>query len=367
MCSIGRRMMPCGVRFRKTHHSFFAFPSFFLFALGSFLAASASAQELSLQKSNTTENLRGVSTVSDKVAWASGTHGTYLRTTDGGSSWQVAQVPGAEELDFRDVEAFSADVAYLLSIGSGKLSRIYKTTDGGKNWTPQFTNTNPQAFFDCVAFWDQDHGLAVSDPVGKEFILFATDDGGANWTDLFPKKMPPAFEGEGAFAASGSCLTVHGDRDAWFASGGSEARVFHSADRGKTWTVAETPIVHGNASSGIFSIAFRDQKHGAIAGGDYKLPQMEGPNLAFTEDGGQTWKLSELSPQPFFSAVALDPSDQHRVLAVGPTHAAYAPDIQGKEWPKIWDVNLNALSIAPTGDAFAVGPKGTIVRISGKP
>jgi photosystem II stability/assembly factor-like uncharacterized protein len=307
---------------------------FFLFAFVTFTSASSFAQQLAPQNSNSTENLRGVSAVSGKIAWASGTHGTYLRTLDGGISWQVSQVPGAEELDFRDVEAFSADVAYLLSIGSGRLSRIYKTTDGGKNWTLQFTLTDSRGFLDCMAFWDQDHGLAISDPVYKEFILFATDDGGADWTQLMPQKMPPAFEDEGAFAASGTCLVVQGNNNVWFATGGSVARVFHSADRGKTWTAATTPIVHGNASSGIFSIAFRDKKHGLAVGGDYKSPEMPGPNLAFTEDGGDTWKLSELSPQPFFSAVAFDPKDARRLLVVGPTHASVSTDIQGKQWPK---------------------------------
>jgi len=350
-------MKSFSIRFRTLRRTFF------LFAFTSVLAASAPAQEISLQKSNTTENLRGVSTVSDKIAWASGAHGTYLRTIDGGTSWQVAHVPGAEDLDFRDVKAFSADVAYLLSIGTGKLSRIYKTTNGGKNWALQFTNADSKAFFDCMAFWDQDHGLAISDPVGKEFILIATDDGGTHWSDVFPKKMPPAFEGEGAFAASGTCLIAQGNSNAWFATGGSVARVFHSTDRGKTWTAAITPIVHGNASSGIFSIAFRDEKHGLAAGGDYKSPEMPGPHLAFTEDGGVTWKLSELAPQPFFSAVAFAPTDSHRLLVVGPTHAAEASDIEGKQWPKTWDVNLNAISFSPTGDAFAVGPKGTIVKI----
>src|SRR5262249_10160226 len=100
------------------------------------------------QSSGTTARLRGVSAVSLTVAWASGADGVYLKTTDGGATWRSATVPGAEALDFRDVEAFDADTAYLLSIGEGEHSRIYKTIDGGEHWRLQFTNSNPKAFFD---------------------------------------------------------------------------------------------------------------------------------------------------------------------------------------------------------------------------
>ena len=277
------------------------------FLLPIFAATTLLGQSPTPQKSNTTENLRGISTPADKIAWASGTHGTYLRTADGGISWQASQVPGAEALDFRDVEAFSADLAYLLSAGPGDQSRIYKTANAGKSWTLQFTNQNSKGFFDCMAFWDQDHGIAIGDPVadnsGKlQFELIATEDGGKSWKSL--ADTPPALEGEGAFAASGTCITVQGTANVWFATGGKAARVFHSANAGKTWTVADTPIIHGPDSTGIFSIAFRDALHGAIAGGDYKHPDQDGPNLAFTNDGGLTWTLSPISPQKYFSAIA---------------------------------------------------------------
>jgi photosystem II stability/assembly factor-like uncharacterized protein len=336
-----------------------------------FLAAALIAQNPVTQKSNTTENLRGVSTPSNQVAWASGTHGTYLRTTDAGNSWQSAQVPGAEALDFRDVEAFTSDFAYLLSAGPGDQSRIYKTTDAGKTWTLQFTNKDPKGFFDCMAFWDRDHGIAVGDPVadnsGKlRFELIATENGGKNWKALPPDSIPPAVEGEGAFAASGTCITVQGDANVWFATGGKVARVFHSANAGETWTVSDTPVIHGPDSAGIFSIAFRDATHGVIAGGDYKHPDQDGPNLAFTKDSGRTWKLSPVTPQTYFSAIAFaKPESKHAgVWALGTTRAAYADNIAKASWQKTWNLNLNALSISPTGNAIAVGPKGLIVTFT---
>ena len=116
------------------------------------LSSVALAQSFTVQNSNTTENLRGLSAVSSSVIWASGTHGTYLRTVNGGATWSAAQVPGAETLDFRDLEAFSADEAYLLAAGPGDQSRIYKTADAGKAWTLQFTNGDPKGFYDCMSF-----------------------------------------------------------------------------------------------------------------------------------------------------------------------------------------------------------------------
>ena len=337
-----------------------------------FIAGSLFAQNPSVQQSNTTENLRGISVVDDQIAWASGTHGTYLRTIDGGNSWRAAQVPGAESLDFREVEAFTANLAYLLSAGPGEQSRIYKTIDAGKNWALQFTNKNPKGFFDCMAFWDRDHGIAVGDPVpdnsGKlRFELIATEDGGENWKAIPPDQLPPAVEGKGAFAASGTCIAVQGSSNVWFVSGGKVARVFRSGKAGKTWSVADTPIVHGPDSAGIFSIAFRDAMHGVIAGGDYKHPEQDGPNMAFTDDGGATWKLSPISPQAYFSAVAFaQPAGGKAVLVVGSARAAYADDITKKSWHKTWDLNLNALSVGPSGKAIAVGPKGVIVSLSAK-
>src|SRR5271170_4361375 len=130
------------------------------------LATAALAQRApQVEFSTTKESLRGVSVVSRDIAWASGTHGTYLRTTDDGRNWIPDQVPGAEALDFRAVVAFSADEAFLMSAGSGDQSRIYHTSDAGRHWQLQFTNTNPKGFFDSMIFWDRTRGIVLGDPI----------------------------------------------------------------------------------------------------------------------------------------------------------------------------------------------------------
>ena len=328
------------------------------------LAATAFGQQLTVLHSGTEENLRGVSALSNGVAWASGTHGTYLKSLDQGTTWSVAHIPQADDLDFRDVEAFSADHAYLLSAGPGEASRIYKTVDGGKTWDLQFTNHDPKGFLDCMAFWDESHGIVVGDPIDGRFEILLTDDGGHTWTKSPADTMPPAHDGEGAFAASGTCVAVAADGNAWFVTGGAVARLFHSSDGAKTWQTTDSPIVHGTASAGIFSIAVRDPKHGVIAGGDYKSPAAAGPNLATTEDGGKTWKLSRLSPQWYFSGVAFLHGSSS-IVAVGAARSAFSRKVNSSQWTKTWDQGLNAVSAIDNGSALAVGPKGAMVRLNG--
>jgi photosystem II stability/assembly factor-like uncharacterized protein len=198
------------------------------------LCESLASSQWRTQTIDTKSDLRGLCVVSPDVAWASGTGGTYARTNDGGKTWSVGSVPGAVMLDFRAVEAFGEATAYLLSAGPGDASRIYKTTDGGRSWAMQFKSDDPAAFFDAIAFWDEKNGIALGDPVKGQFQLLVTADGGAGWKPLPAKTLPPALPGEGAFAASGTCLVTHGEKDVWFATGGAKsARVFRSRDRGE--------------------------------------------------------------------------------------------------------------------------------------
>lgn len=329
-------------------------------------AAAASTSSWVLQTSQTAERLRGVSAVSPSVAWASGNKGTIVRTIDGGVTWNPVTVPDTGTLDFRDIEAFGADTAYVLSIGPGDASRIYKTADGGKTWTRQFTSADPKAFYDAIAFWDATAGLAVGDPVDGRFTVIRTTDGGRTWTPVPAANLPPALPGDGAFAASGTCLVVQGSRHAWFGTGGgARARVYRSADQGLTWNVADTPIMAGTASAGIFSLAFDDAEHGIAVGGDYRQEREAGDNLAITSDGGRTWAFAGTTRlRSFRSAVAYVPgSSGRRLVAVGPAGSDLSAD-GGATWTAIGDDGYHALSIdLRAGAAWAVGEQGRIASL----
>ena len=362
-------------------------------------SAGAHYPKLTLQDSGTKNQLIAISPVNDRVVWASGTNGTYVITTDGGQHWKVGVVPGAEALQFRDVQGISEKEAYLLSIGNGTAARIYKTEDGGDHWTRQFENQDPNAFYDCFAFWTPQRGIATSDSVYGRFPAIRTLNG-ESWTDI-GDHLPKAAKGEASFASSGTCVATQGSQRAWIVTGGSlYSHVLATADGGNTWNRYYVPTVQGTASSGIFSIALRDPWHGIEGAGDLDPVQakLRQKNIARSCDGGKTWKLGQGTPfvgavyglayarsQPLLSSenesnAAADAasgqssaycSDDHEaagigrtVVATGPGGAAWTSD-EGATWNALYGVyNYWAVAFASPQSGWFVGTGGRILKIS---
>jgi photosystem II stability/assembly factor-like uncharacterized protein len=295
------------------------------------------------------------------VVWASGSNGVILQSKDMGKTWQRLRVQGGETLDFRSIQALDARTAYVMSSGDGDKSRIYKTTDGGANWKMQYTDKRKEFFLDGLACVSDIACFAVGDPIDGEFVILHTKDG-QNWAQLPTDHMPAALPKEGAFAASGTCLAVDNDQEIYFATGGPAARVFHSSDAGYSWTVNSTPIVSGNASSGIFSIAVHD-KGLVIVGGDYKDPERPYRVAAYSQDAGKTWTLAAQQPGGFRSAVAW--VDGVTLAAVGPNGEDISED-GGIHWKHTDSLNLNALAILDIWDGWAVGPEGAIAQMKNR-
>ena len=334
------------------------------------------APQWSLQTSGVTARLRGVSAVNERVAWASGSGSTVLRTTDGGTTWKKLVVT-SDALDFRDIDAVDERTAYVLSIGNGPASRIYKTTDAGATWTLQFKNDDPKAFYDAMSFWDRNHGIVIGDSIDGKFCIMTTENGGRTWVRVSVNALPPALENEGAFAASGTNIALFGKSHAWIGTGaGAKARVLRTADRGRTWQIAETPLVAG-ASAGIFSIAFRDAKHGVVVGGDYQKENEAVDNLAVTDDGGVTWKLVK-GLSGFRSVVAYVPDAKSgradarsgtgaltgTLMAVGPSGTDYSTD-DGRTWAALAGPGFDTFSfVRGQPVAFASGARGSLGKLT---
>jgi len=323
------------------------------------------------QNSGTTSRLQAVSVVNEQVVWASGTGGTYVVTVDGGRSWRAGRVAGADSLEFRDIHAFDAKNAYLLSSGNGPNSRIYRTIDGGVNWQLQFINRDTTAFYDCFSFWDERAGLAFSDNVQGVFPVLRTLNGGDDWRYLSnpaapsASPLPPATPGEGAFAASGTCLITQGKSTAWIATGaGARARILKTTDRGGHWTESSAPIVQGSSTTGFTSVAFRNSEEGIAVGGDIGQAESVTDNVAYTTDGGQSWTLGGKPsfPGAIFGAVYV-PGTPGSYVAVGPKGVSLTTD-DGRSWTAVDTLSYWSAGFASQNAGWLVGPGGRITKIS---
>ena len=171
--------------------------------------------------------------------------------------------------------------------------------------------------------------------------------------------MANAKTGEAAFAASGTCLIANGKSDVFLVSGGNDARVFRSNNRGLTWFVSDTPITKGTAGSGIFSIAMFDKKRGVIVGGNYEKPNEINNNLAFTKDGGKTWTLF-VGLNGYRSGVTF--VDKKTIIAVGASGSDISTD-GGKTWKNLDKANYNAIQAKGKNAIWAVGADGLVAKL----
>jgi photosystem II stability/assembly factor-like uncharacterized protein len=319
----------------------------------------------SVQTSGIDTNMRGVSAAgsvdsdgTEHIAvWACGSNGVILLSTDFGKTWKRVHVAGGDALDFRGIVAFDANRALVMSSGEGDKSRIYKTDDGGVSWKLEFTDSRKGFFLDALACDGECY--ALSDPVDGKFVIVATHHY-EDWKELSGDGMPAALPGEAAFAASGGSLAVNDDNGMYFGTGGGKAaRVFHSADRGKTWSAVETPIASGSASSGIFSISSTTYAVNVV-GGDYKDPKRAYRVAASSKDQGKTWQLAAQQPGGYRSAVVS--IDGATLAALGPSGEDISDDF-GEHWRHMDSLDLNAAFVLDDRNGWAVGAKGTIARL----
>jgi photosystem II stability/assembly factor-like uncharacterized protein len=216
-------------------------------------------------------------------------------------------------------------------------------------------------FLDAMDFWSEDRGLAFSDAIDGRFVIFSTENGGRRWARLPADRLPAALANEGAYAASGTNVATLGKDHVWI--GTTASRVLRSADRGKTWTVAQTPLPTSQAA-GIFSVAFRDEWHGVAVGGDYQKEAQAVDNVAVTADGGRTWTLGK-GLAGFRSVVAHRPGSRTEWIAIGPQGADISLD-DGATWAPLPRAGFHTFSFAPNGRVgWGAGERGAVARLEG--
>jgi photosystem II stability/assembly factor-like uncharacterized protein len=287
-------------------------------------------------------SLRGLSAVSDRIVWVSGSNGTVGKTLDGGHTWMWMTVPGYEKRDFRDIEAFSGKTAVIMAIAEP--AEILKTTDGGRTWKLVYENKTP-----------------VGDPVDGRFFIARSFDGGNSWHNIPFLELPVADSAEGCFATSGTNIRNLDRDEACFVSGGPRSRLFI---RDKA---IDLPLVQGTATTGANSIAVKDHnklKGGQkliVVGGDFAKDTAQEKNCYLSNDGGATWIRPATPPHGYRGCVEY--IGGNTILCCGTSGVDISYD-NGMNWQQIPTAGFHVCRLAKKGKTvFLAGSNGRVAKL----
>ncbi len=183
-----------------------------------------------------------------------GAGGIGLRTDDGAQTWSLLleTAGGINDVCFVDS---------LTGWAVGSDGTVEATRDGGRTW--RGIDVDPYRDFNGVCFVDERNGWIV----GHLESIVHTADGGTTWS----------WQSEGLEFALLRVVfldTLDGWAIGFGYGGGEHGLILRTQDGGETWSIQEvTPEV-------LFSVHFRDNRHGWITGSSV---------IYWTEDAGETW------------------------------------------------------------------------------
>ncbi|TFF37071.1 WD40/YVTN/BNR-like repeat-containing protein [Mucilaginibacter psychrotolerans] len=314
-----------------------------------FIGTTVKAQSIKLVQQERRTSMRGLSVVDDNIAWVSGSGGNVAISNDGGKTWAWQQLKGYEKFDFRDIEAFSAKEAVIMS--SGTPAVILKTTDGGATWQEKYRKTDSAYFLDAMDFANKKHGFIMGDPINGKFLLLETKDGGETWNEM--ANAPAALKGEAAFAASGTCLRITGSLMA-IVTGGSNSRLLMSPVGKMVWVAKPLPLTNGSQSMGAFSLA-TGKNQTIVVGGNYAKDARTDSVAYLLPEGTAAYQsnIPVTGPTGFQSSVEYLKDD---IFISTGTPGSCITTNSGRSWIKIDDKSYNVCRKAK---------KGTLVLFAG--
>lgn len=302
-------------------------------------------------------SLRGLSPVTKDIAWASGSKGVWLRTLDGGKTWDHGVIAGLDTVDFRSIHAFDAENAIAVSAGQPAL--IFRTADGGKTWELKHQESE-QAFLDGISFANQDTGYVIGDPVNGKWTILKTVNKGETWYAIL--NPPDAVAGEAGFAASASSLLAIEDL-LILGSGGTEANLYISENGGDQWKKYNSNLIQGESSQGIFAITSIGNSQLFAIGGDYLKENNSDKNFGKFVLDREEWISVTSLPTGYRSGVTFFPAFEW-LIAVGPSGSDFSKD-SGDSWQAFSQEGFHAVK---TGHAessiWASGADGKVAKLN---
>lgn len=317
-----------------------------------FLNAFASGQNIQLLATDQKASFRGLSVVTNKIIWVSGSNGTIGKSVDGGNTWLWMTVKGFEKTDFRDIEAFDTKTAIIMGIAEP--AYILKTTDGGNNWKVVYKNDTKGMFLDAMEFWNEQSGIVLGDPINNKIFIARSFDGGTTWRELHANNYPVADSGEACFASSGTNIRKLNKREAVFITGGLHSNIFIRN------TKIKLPIQQGKESTGANSIAVKNKRTQIIVGGNFTTGDSTYKNCVITRDGAQTFSAPVIAPHGYRSCVEY--LNKNNWICCGLNGVDYSMD-EGNTWTWISKEGFHVCRKAKKGKAVFLAGNGKLAKL----
>lgn len=312
------------------------------------------SQSIQILQSGTKTSVRGLSVVTNKIIWASGSNGTIAKSTDGGNSWQWRVVKDFEKRDFRDIEAFDSNIAIIMAVAEPAI--ILKTKDGGNTWYKVFEDSTKGMFLDAMSFAEDKYGIVMGDPIKNKFFIASTENQGEAWKII--SDAPRSFEGEAFFASSGTNIFIKRDDNnkliGGFASGGMRSRFFTDKEN------FIIPMIQEKESTGANSVAINNNNEMIIVGGDFANDKDTAGNCALSNDFGKTFFKPQTPPHGYRSCVIY--INKKQLVTCGTSGIDISND-GGLNWKLISTESFHVVQKAKKGNAvFLAGNNGRIAK-----
>ena len=300
---------------------------------------------------------RALEVENDSTCWFAGSKNKFGYTNDYGKTWKDNVIKyDTFNLEFRSISVTTNSI-FIFSVGSPAL--LFKIDKKTLNYKLVYKETNEKAFYDSMQFWDDENGIAVGDPTANCMSIVLTKDGGNSWNKIACENLPLAIEGEAAFAASNTNISLV-DQKAFIATGGKEANILVGTEYGKSWEKYKTPIIQGEKMTGIFSIDNLSMDTAIIAGGDWSAKQKIKKAMAITKDGGINWQLKENNPG-YISCVQFIPKTKS-LVASSTTGIYYSEDL-AESWVKISDEGYYTFRVSENGKYLYFSRKNKLMNV----
>jgi len=323
---------------------------FFLFSLSTYFS------QLSIDKRVVAEDkyqgkkvveidcfVRALEVENDSTCWFAGNKNKIGYTNDFGKTWKESVIKyDTFSLEFRSISLTTSSV-FVLTVGTPAL--LFKVDKKTLNYKLVYKEKGERVFYDSMQFWDDENGIAVGDPTENCMSVILTKDGGDTWNKISCKILPLAVEGEAAFAASNTNVSLVSDL-VFMVTGGKEANILVGSKYGKSWEKYKTPIIQGEKMTGIFSMDNLSIDTAIIAGGDWSLKKNTGNAMAITFDGGISCQIKENNPG-YISCIQFVPKTKN-IVASSTTGIYFSEDL-AENWKKVSEGGFYSFRISKNG------------------